>query len=101
VAINSNNTKKLSNDYLLIETKLLLKMTRNIEKLKFIFLVMICCVLNIIVSGQVKKPPIKPKPTPAPKIENPITELEAKTKDGKKVILRSNGTWVYFKEEFD
>jgi hypothetical protein len=62
---------------------------------------MICCVLNIIVSGQVKKPPIKPKPTPAPKIENLITELEAKTKDGKKVILRSNGTWVYFKEEFD
>lgn len=43
--------------------------------------------------GQTAKP--LPKKTPLPKTTKPIIETEAKTKDGKSVILKSDGTWFY------
>jgi hypothetical protein len=37
----------------------------------------------------------RPSPKPTPKKEVPLVEIEATTKDGRKVILMSDGTWKY------
>lgn len=58
-----------------------------------------CIMLSSSVFTQTKNTSVKPKPKTIPKIETQIVEIEATTKDGKKVILRSNGTWDYAKIE--
>ena len=48
-----------------------------------------------------KRADLKTKPKPKPKTKPEITTIEAATKDGKAVILKSNGTWEYTKVETD
>jgi len=67
-------------------------------KLKCTILVVTCCFFCGSILAQVKKPVAKPAPKLTPKIETPIIEIEAITKDGKKVVLKSNKTWDYAKE---
>jgi len=61
--------------------------------MKKLFSIIFIFVLSFVVFGQTKKPVQKATPAPTPKI--PIIEIDATTKDGKAVILRSDGTWQF------
>lgn len=65
--------------------------------LKSIFLTLFLA-LTMSVAAQVKKPSANPKPktTSSPEIKKPPTVIgEVTTKDGKKVVLKSDNTWEY------
>ncbi|HLM62066.1 MAG TPA: hypothetical protein VK308_14765 [Pyrinomonadaceae bacterium] len=68
-------------------------------KYKYTVLITFCLLCSSYAAAQVKKTSAKPSPAPAPKIESPTVVNEATTTDGKKVVLKSDGTWSYTKEE--
>jgi hypothetical protein len=56
---------------------------------------MVLGTLTLSICAQSKTPVKKPIPKTAQKIDASIAEIEATTRDGKSVLLRSDGTWVY------
>jgi hypothetical protein len=61
--------------------------------MKHLLLLNVLLFSALALNAQTRKPRVKPKPTPTPA----ITETEATTKDGRKVVLKSNYTWEYSK----
>ncbi|MBX7171354.1 MAG: hypothetical protein K1X72_10375 [Pyrinomonadaceae bacterium] len=61
--------------------------------MKLLIMVLLLLITPVIVFGQTKKT-TSSKPTS----KTPVTEIEGITKDGKKVILRSDKTWYYAPE---
>jgi hypothetical protein len=77
-----------------------LKVRRNYRKFKeqkimtkfwtvLVFTFCVCCLPNYVLAQR------KPLPKPTPKKEVSLSEIEATTREGKKVILLSDGTWKY------
>ena len=59
--------------------------------MKILLSIALCFMFSLAGFGQAKKPTLK---TP-PKLTRAIVETEAVTKDGKAVVLRSDGTWRF------